>query len=428
MWGIPKLKARDDLSEWVVHFVHGMKPELVWMNEDGESEPMPVAFDEDDKGIVLEYQTYRHPLSDFELSAFDVLLRIIDDGYLQTSWSLRERADGEVEPTIYGRRSALCVTEIPLHALTAYQQKRAESGYVDKYAIAVNKGKFFSAGGRIVYSGLSQPHKEVLHEDRDANYFCRILSPECGLAEHEQYRYVAMNMREGRHIDWSHEREWRWTKSYDVLDFTPGLPLWLQDRECDPDRENDFSEIIVITETEEQISAVVDKLRALYDSGKNEFGIAFDKKRLRSTKVTSFARIEKEGVRHIRDIKFSFSSFIRKITYNDEVTERAKEVYELSRAAAQEAVESLRTDRDEREFSFCGGAELVLKDSHNEYVRALIAAKIARPGAGEGYIINVNDMSLVQQSMELASRGCEAAGSVFFEELGLNYDVRQYPD
>lgn len=143
MWGIPKLKARDDLSEWVVHFVHGMKPELVWMNEDGESEPMPVAFDEDHKGIVLEYQTYRHPLSDFELSAFDVLLRIIDDGYLQTSWSLRERADGEVEPTIYGRRSALCVTEIPLHALTAYQQKRAESGYVDRYAIAVNKGKFF---------------------------------------------------------------------------------------------------------------------------------------------------------------------------------------------------------------------------------------------------------------------------------------------
>lgn len=204
--------------------------------------------------------------------------------------------------------------------------------------------------------------------------------------------------------------------------------MWLQDRECDPDRENDFSEIIVITETEEQISAVVDKLRALYDSGKNEFGIAFDKKRLRSTKVTSFARIEKEGVRHIRDIKVSFSSFIRKITYNDEVTERAKEVYELSRAAAQEAVESLRTDRDEREFSFCGGAELVLKDSHNEYVRALIAAKIARPSAGEGYIINVNDMSLVQQSMELASRGCEAAGSVFFEELGLNYDVRQYPD
>ncbi|WP_460953230.1 hypothetical protein AB6N16_13785 [Pseudomonas marginalis] len=417
------------MSEWVVHFVHGMNPGLVRINGEGETEPTPVAFDLHGNGIVLDHQTYRHPSRDFELSAFDVLLRIIDDGYLQTSWSLRERNKGEdVVPTIYGWRSALCFTEMPLHALTDYQSKRAGSGYVEKYAIAVKKHEFFSAGGRKVISGLSAPHREMkLYEDNRL-YFCRHLLPECGLGEHEQYRYVAMNIGGGKYVDWSHEREWRWTKDYRLDNFTPGLPLWMDLRECDTGRNNVFSEIIVITESDDQIPIVVNKLRSLHDAGSNQFGVLFDAKRLKSTKVTSFSRVAREGVRHIEDLEFPFESRIRDIFYNDEEIERAKEVYELSRLAAQEVVQQIKFNEDESDFDFCGWAELVLLDSHNKFVQALVGENIAKVSAGDGYVINVNDRSLVQQSMYLSMRGCEAAGEVFLKELGLDYIVKSFPD
>lgn len=421
------MRTRDDLSDWVVHFVHGMKPEWVWVNEAGETEPMPVAFDAHGNGLVLEYQTYRHPSLDFELSAFEVLLRIIDDGYLQTSWSFRERAGGKVGPTIYGRRSALCFTEMPLHALIDYQSKRVGSGYVEKYAIVVKKREFFSAGGRQVISGLSAEHRE-LQRDSDDSCFCRNLSPECGLGEHEQYRYVAMNIGRGQYVDWSHEREWRWTKNYHAYNFTPGLPLWLEQRECDPETENAFSEIIIITETDHQVPIIVNKLLSLYDSGRNEFGILFDLQRLRSTKVTSFSRIKREGIRHIEDLKFPLESRIREVFYNHQHLSRAKEVYEISRLAAQEAVRQIICREPEDDFDFCGRAELVLQDSHNEFVQALVSEKIAKASAGDGYVIEVNDRSLTQQSMYLNMRGCEAAGEVFLEELGLDYIVKSFPD
>lgn len=424
---VPVVRTRDDLSDWVVHFVHGMKPELAWINEEGDTEPMPVAFDAHGNGIILEYQKYRHPLLDFELSAFEVLLRIIDDGYLQTSWSLREKANGDVEPTIYGRRSALCFTEMPLHALIDYQSKREGSGYVEKYAIVVKKREFFAAGGRKVISGLSAQHRE-LHRHLDDSYFCRNLSPECGLGEHEQYRYVAMNIGSGKYVDWSHEREWRWTKDYHANSFTPGLELWLEQRECDPRRENSFSEIIIMTETDHQVPIVANKLLSLYDSGRNEFGILFDKQRLRSTKVTSFSRVAREGVRHIEELRFPLESRIREVFYSHEHIARAKEVYEISRLAAHEAVRQITFREPEDNFDFCGRAELVLRDSHSEFVQALVSEKIAKASAGDGYIIEVNDRSLVGQSMYLSMMGCEAAGEVFLDELGLDYIVKSFPD
>lgn len=423
------VRIRDDLSDWVVHFVHGMNPELACTDEQGKTAPMPVAFDVRGNGLVLEYQTYRHPSQDFELPAFDVLLRIINDGYLQTSWSLRKRARiDEVVPTIYGQRSALCFTEMPLHALIDYQSKRAGSGYVEKYAIALKKREFFSAGGRQVISGLSAPHEEVQYDSDGPRYFCRNLLPECGLGEHEQYRYVAMNIGMGHYIDWSHEREWRWTKDYRAENFTPGLPLWMALRECDPGRDNIFSEIIVITETDDQILTVVNKLLSLYDTGKNEFGILFDSNRLKSTKVTSFSRIAREGTRHIEELKFPLESRIRKVVYNNSHTAKAKEVYEISRLAAHEAVSRIRHTDQEGDFNYCGWSELVLLDSHNEFVQALIGEKIAKANSGDGYVIEVNDKTLIQQSMYLSMKGCEAAGDVFRKELGLDYIVKSFPD
>jgi len=82
----------------------------------------------------------------------------------------------------------------------------------------------------------------------------------------------------------------------------------------------------------------------------------------------------------------------------------------------------------EDDFDFCGRAELVLQDSHNEFVQALVSEKIAKASAGDGYVIEVNDRSLTQQSMYLNMRGCEAAGEVFLEELGLDYIVKSFPD
>lgn len=447
------MMIRDDLSEWVVHFVHGVTADSEWVDRYGEPTPIPIAFDEDGNAIVLEHQRNRLPAT-CEMSPFEVLLQIVDDGYLQTSWSFRYRAqDDTVAPTVYGARSALCFTEMPLYALAQYQEKRALSGYVEKYAIAVKKYEFFAAGGRQVITGLSGVHEELdfygfyVGESNSNEFdadelgvdelnfdgvqpeiFCRFLSPKCGIGEREQYRYVAMNVGGDTFIDWSHEREWRWTKNYDVLDEVPGLPLWLADRECDPGRKNDFSEIIIITETEDQVSEVVDKLRVLYDSRMNGFRVPFDGRRIRSTKVTSFETIALKGVRHIRDLRFTPRSVVRKVEFDDEVSARAGYVVELARQAAKDRVLKLREERPESDFDFCGSSDLILKDSHNIYVQALFRQGVAKASGGEGYVIRVNDNLSVGQSMFLSSSGCEAAGEILSQELGIEYDVKDYPD
>lgn len=217
---------RLDLADWVVHFVHEKKPESFWTDDDGNQLLKPVAYDERGRGVFTSYQKYRDDDQVWEMTPFEVLLQIISDGYLHTTWSERGRRSDEMRPTVYGPRSAVCFTEMPLHALIEYQSQRATSGYVAKYAIALKRNEFFENGGRSVIYGLTGEHAEAIEGDPHYNRSARNLASSCGISLKEQYGYVAMKLGGNRLIDWSHEREWRWTKAYTRDSSLPGLPLW----------------------------------------------------------------------------------------------------------------------------------------------------------------------------------------------------------
>lgn len=135
------IQNRIDLSEWVIHFVHDRKPEdnLDDLQEIAELEGyhgdarLPDYYDEKGKGhnILSEYDESCYGIAS-DAPAFDVLLKILHDGFIHSSWSIRNYA-----PAIYGPKSAVCFTEMPLYALIQYAKFRGTySGYVGNYGIA----------------------------------------------------------------------------------------------------------------------------------------------------------------------------------------------------------------------------------------------------------------------------------------------------
>jgi hypothetical protein len=79
---------------------------------------------------------------------------------------------------------------MPLYALLDYTRARGDLASVDRYGIALLKRELFVAGARPVIYGLSRQHQE-------SNIKCwpRMLHDSCGISEDEQYRYVAMNLK-----------------------------------------------------------------------------------------------------------------------------------------------------------------------------------------------------------------------------------------
>jgi hypothetical protein len=215
-------RSRGDLTNWLIHFVHRANPDNDIFEED---QAMPLPMHTDPK-VLKKFELWEakdgYESSSREPDAYpiSVLERILGDGHLRASWSVRRG-----KPTIYGPRPAVCFTEMPLGALVEYAQTRGDESNVAAFGIAVPRDEAFAVGARPVIYGLSTGHREI----RSKWVVPRYLDPECGIGEHEQYRYVALNLgRTPRRIDWMHEREWRWCDVEDTLD-VPGLPLWLKD-------------------------------------------------------------------------------------------------------------------------------------------------------------------------------------------------------
>lgn len=100
------IQNRLDLSEWVIHFVHRRKSEdnLEDLKEVVELEGiqgdfrLPDYYDEKGKEhtIFSEYEENIYPIAP-DAYAFDVLLKILHDGFIHSGWSLRN-----MTPGIYG--------------------------------------------------------------------------------------------------------------------------------------------------------------------------------------------------------------------------------------------------------------------------------------------------------------------------------------
>lgn len=412
------MKHRLDMSDWVIHFIHEMKSDSIWTDEYGNIEPVPVAYGPSGEHIFAEQQYDRDIDQIWERTAYEVLNQIIEDGYLHTSWSYRGRHNNDPTPTVYGPRSAVCFTEMPLHALINYEENRRKTGYVAKYALALKKDEFFSIGGRPVIYGLTGKHKEAKESDPFYNKSSRNLAASCGISLEEQYRYVAMSLGGERLIDWSHEREWRWTKDYYTWNSVPGLPLWLLD--SDLASAASFSEIIIFTETEVQSKEIIDKLREYHDYTRSGSTNKYSRQLLKRTRVTSFEKITTENITQVNDIIFSSIDSIHSVKLSKQTLDKSEEAYQLAYDAAAQLVRELKRERT-YDYSYCGRAYVITDKSHSEALQALVKLKRAKPTPGGGYRIDVSDYSIVGQNMELAYAGARCAAKVLEKELGIEF-------
>ena len=333
--------SRQDLSEWVIHFIHDRNP-------DNEPDDQTISYNYYN---ALPYHENRDINSRFDLwdiadeeanlapddSAFAVLLKIIRDGHIRASWAFRNN-----RPTVYGPRAAVCFTEMPLYALMDYARKRSTTD-VGTYAVGVLKHELFAAGGRPVIYGLSGRHVEQQVEPLSNKRWPRKLDPSCGLAENEQYRYVAMAMDDKKPIDWSHEREWRWVDHEDRC-LCPGLPIWLIDEPIS------FRRTFVVVPTSTEMERVLDLLQELHDAGANDYAWPFCRSTLKRTSVVALdqlrERLTDTQVKTLRleDIPKSEIEIFRRPDVTPEFTRRVSSVLvEAQRAADDAATTFLET-------------------------------------------------------------------------------------
>lgn len=276
-------QTRIDLSSWVIHFVHERTPETSFealineVIEAGELEGYTI--NKENIQFPDYYKSPNNPVSIFDrnfnedwvldnnATAFDVLQRIIHDGFIRSSWSFRNG-----NPTVYGPFSAICFTEMPLYALIDYANTRQSgSGFVGKYGIAFKKNEIFMAGARNVIYGLSGPHKESAQGDPYWGYGMRTLASDSGIGINEQYRYVHTKLSYDKNVDWTFEREWRLPVKDDHWG-VPGLPFLLDRNSYN----NPITDAFVIVETNEEKGIILDQLTNMYNSRCTNYGYDYD--------------------------------------------------------------------------------------------------------------------------------------------------------
>ena len=420
---------REDLSEWALHFVH---------DYNGRNEPAygDINFDlyrafpyHENKELNNRFDLWEISDEEYPIypdaDALQILLKIITDGHIRASWAFRNG-----RPTIYGPRAAVCLTEMPLYALLDYAKQRRDDS-VKNYAIGILKSELFSAGGRPVIYGLSGQHAELPRNPSSGERWPRKLSPSCGIAEAEQYRYVAMSSDPNRPIDWSHEREWRWVDLQDQRS-CPGLPIWLSEEPVS------FSRAFIVVPSADEAERILDRLKELYDAGANDYDQLFSKITLENTFVISLDDLEsgltEAQMRHLRleDIPSSRISIIRRPEASYDLVSQVRFVLaEAKKAADEAAAEYLKTARrtlDGRHLAdVAGWADLMVYDSQTPLVSALLELKEADSVPGSGYVIKgIGGLGWGhEQALSIAEAHVHAAKRVFEKHFpGISFGVR----
>lgn len=425
------IRNRLDLSDWVIHFVHQRQ------SDDNPQDLQEIAelegFDADlrlpdyydDKGnghnILTPYEENEYWI-DENADAFDVLLKILHDGFIHSGWSLRNFI-----PTIYGPKSAVCFTEMPLYALVQYAKFRGEySGYVGNYGIAFRRNELFAAGGRPVIYGLSCVPTEA-ETTPEGIYQGRILDIEkTGMPLCEQYRYVKTRMNKSydpniHPVDWTHEREWRWALPNDSLG-VPGLPFFLSKEYADF-----FSDIVIIVGTEEEQGVVLSHLRNLFDSGSTNTGLNYNIQMIAAAKVLAldslagFSFDEQARIR-IDDLDLKQIPVMPTITVTEEVISRVKAAIEKAGEIAIATVDSYLDKHPEfdEQKGYWGWAT-VCTDVQSEVTQAMQKIGVCHTYSDGVYRISINDYRT--SNLELLELGAREAAAFLEKELGQRFYV-----
>ena len=415
-----KIVNRIDISDWVIHFVHdrNIVNEDISYDEDGEInhwDPNPNGYKFSGEPLYLE-----NPLKEeenaieYETEAYWVLLKILKDGYIKSSWSYRNN-----KATIYGHKQAVCFTEMPLYGLIEYAKERNTKS-VGTYGIAILKKDLFKAGGRSVIYGLSGTVSEAKPDDLYYNGLTRNLSSQSGLGLKEQYRYVATNLNRIPYpIDWMHEREWRWADIKEVHE-VPGLPLII----INPDFL--LSKIVIIVKTIKEVEDILDNLQYLFHSTSDGFEhVFYSPQAIASISILATDEITKYSINpdttKLEDLPLHILPKIAKANVKPEtlqlISELMTEASEISLKASNEFYKKYG-DND-----LSGYCHLVTSDASSEVTQALIDLRFAK-AYGDGYYHIYDLQTHPCHSLNVKEAGIKA-GAKFLEE-NLNQTFRFY--
>jgi len=422
---------RIDLSNWVIHFVHQRKSEdnpqdlqaIAELEGIGDVFRLPDYYDDNGNGhnILSPFEENEYWI-DENASAFDVLLKILHDGFIHSGWSLRN-----LIPTIYGPKSAVCFTEMPLYALVQYAKFRGEySGYVGNYGIALRRNELFAAGGRPVIYGLSCEPTEA-EVTPDGIYQGRILDIEkTGMPLCEQYRYVKTKMLKNydpssHPVDWTHEREWRWALP-DASLGVPGLPFFLSKEYADF-----FSDIVIIVGTEEEQNAVLSHLKNLYDSGGTNIGLNYNIKMIAAAKVIALDSLAgfspEEQIRiRIDDLDLRQIPVMPTIKVSEGVALRVKTAIETAEEIAISTVASyleVHPEFDEQKGNW--GWATVCTDVQSEVTQAMQNIGVCHTYSDGVYRLSIKEYRT--SNLQLLEMGAREAAAFLEKELGQRFSV-----
>lgn len=408
---------RSDLSQWVIHFVHARNELCLPCDDDLPDDlihvPYTVDIEKNSRYDSWDIRDEEYPM-DPQASAFYVLLRILEEGIIRSSWAFRMSGpQGKLRPTIYGPRAACCFTEMPLYAFLQYVRNRHNEKAIDSYAISLLRNDLFLAGGRPVIYGLSGKHKE----QTCSSLIPRLLDPTCGLSEHEQYRYVAFNLANG--IDWTHEREWRWSDIHDSC-FYPGLPVWT----VDPNIK--FSKVLVLVRSNSERETILQKLKEMYDSGCDPYCIEYSRETIQNTFVVSLDEIlgneigDKPMIR-LEDLPTHRLKKYKTPIPSADYIANVKIILTQAISAADKAAEDYRNNALRNSDGFIkdvyGFADLVVRDSQSEFVQALLCLNACESLSGVGYVINGLTDGCKEHVLGEKESAVRAAEAVFKEVL-----------
>lgn len=428
-------RQRLDLTEWIVHFVHDVNHEYIPDDApDGTflSQVFHGNSDIDDRFDIFRIYEEEQRLEDW--SSFGVLARAIETGIIRTGFAWRNQ-----RPTVYGLQSTCCFSEMPLYGLLAYSRARGKSGSVSPYCIAVQRNEFIRAGGLPVIYGLTRTHKEI-----DTGSWPRLLDPSCGLGEREQYRYVRLSLDDSKFIDWSHEREWRWSDVNNEYDL-PGLPFLVDiDPDADffkrPPKPPLFSRVLILVETETESECIINQLKAQHDAGSHDYGWVYSRQTLEETYVVSHERLKRDlnpsqyELIRFDDLPLAQIPVIRKICASDASLERAKKaMYDACLAAEITAKDSLQTAQKTASgfvadvagfaYVFCP-----TEFAHMEEVAALNELGVLTPLGAKGYYVGTFGSQVEEQALCIREAAARAAAKVLNEQLADIFEVRSFWD
>lgn len=409
------IRERTDVSAWLIHFVRNRDP----------SNHAPADADPD------EYFALAGDRLALDDTAPAVLQNIIDEGCLVPGYSFRNG-----KTTIYGGQPVVCFTEAPLYDFVKYVRERGQPNRCSTYGVCLLKEEAFAAGGRPCIYGLADVGvPRLVQEDG----YRRIIDSSI-LPLREQYRYVAYDPTRAKPLDWTHEREWRWTPSHqdahsvwregpNGVGLYPGLPLFRG-----RDNGGFFSRVGFLVGTRDEAERLAKKLLGYRDARCNNLGEEFDPEVLGTAFVVALdeveAQVESGTMRkslRIEDLAESQRIAAVRSHASDEDLLRVRQAIKKARRASLKAGEKfLKTAKNVK--GPVGGAWVITCDTTSAISDAMLKEGFAEPMAGQYYVVDATAQGGGPQELAYHEATARAAADTLTIELGVKFSVRKWWD